>query len=342
MTETLYNLLNSQSFFILLVVWLFICISWVEKSKPVFDRLQKLALKPIIFKTDPEPANLPLYPRSFLEDSALAFRDSLRRPFAEIISVILGWISNLSKIIYDKYYPFRTVGYFLFFVFFLVFVLGDAIAIANALVALQLLPSVLPNILSRFEVAVFSGSLLSLVVGMTLVFEIQASKSELSEWSDKNDVTRRMGSALALLVTLFSFTSLIAWALFRLISLGKLESNTTLELILNWVLYGLIPINNALAASLTFTEGIRGLIFVILFIGGLVLIVLYILDFLATLLSTLVPYILDISLRLVYIVVDLLTWFITTPVLAILIPFRLITRMFAPEEDLGTKNQKNK
>lgn len=340
MAETFYNLLNSQAFWVVIAAWAFVCIAWTERWKPVLGRLGKLFLKPVIFKKDPDPNNLPFYPRDFMEESASGFRDTLRKPFSDIITFLSEWFGNRTELIYSREHAFRTLGYILFLVSFLFFILADSIAVANTLVVLNLWAGELPDLLGRFDIAVFGGSLLALIIGMVLVFEMQSANSEFSRWSDRDIRTKALARAIAFLVTLLSLITLIAWALFRLIELGRLDSNPILDGALNWVLFGLVPINSALAAAISFPEAMIGFLVIIVFVGWVAVGILYLLDYVATIIGSIAPYLFDISYRLIYVVVDLLQWFISTPVQLFLLPFRLIAGMVSGVESDDSRKKK--
>ncbi len=326
--ENLYNLLNSTAFWVVVAVWFFICIAWTERWKPVLDRLGKLFLKPVIFREDLYPENVPFYPRKFMEDAANGFRDTLKRPFADLIKAFSGWISSLINVIHNKDHPFRTFGYLLFLTSFLFFVLADAIAIANTLAAIGITFGAIPEILTRFDIAVFGGSLLALIIGIVLVFEIRSERSEFTYYSERGEKTKALSMGIALLVAFLSFLTLIAWALFRLIALGEMDSNPILNGILNWVLYGLVPINSALAAAVCFSEAIRGIAVIGILVGWIIAGILYLLDYAATILGSIGPFLVDLLYRMVYITIDILQWFISTPIQAVLWPFRMIAKVF--------------
>jgi len=339
--ETIYNLLSSTAFWVVIAVWFFICIAWVERWRPVVDRLGKLFLKPVIFSEDPNPENVPFYPRKFMEDTANGFRDTLKRPFADLIKAFSGWISSLINVIHNKEHPFRTFGFFLFLASFLFFVLADAIAIANTLAVIGITFGAIPEILTRFDIAVFGGSLLALIIGIVLVFEIRSEESEFSNYSAKGERTKSLALGIALLVAFLSFLTLIAWALFRLIAIGEMDSNPILNGILNWVLYGLVPINSALAAAITFPEAMKGIAVVGILFGWLIAGILYLLDYAATILGSIGPFFVDIFYRLLYIIIDILQWLITTPIQAVLLPFRMIAIVFGGgnEKSSGKKSK---
>lgn len=328
LNQIIYNLLDSQVFWVILLVWVFICIAWVERWKPLLERLGRLFLKPVIFKPANPPDDVPFYPRSFMEESANGLRDTLRKPFADIIQVFSRWISSQYRLVYDRNHPFRTLGHFLFFGSFLFFVLADAIAVANTLQVLGYWSGTMPYILTRFDVAVFGGSLLALIIGIVHVAEIQSAESEFSRWSERDERTKTLTRAFSYLVALLSLITLIAWALFRLIELGKLQSNPVLDTILNWVLFGLVPINSALGAAITFSEAMIGFVVAGILVEWALIGALYIIDYVVTILGTILPFMLDLAYRLLYIVIDVFQWFITTPIQLVMLPFRLIATTF--------------
>lgn len=340
MAEIFYNLLNSQAFWVVMAVWAFICIAWTERWKPVLERLGRLVIKPTIFRNDSNPDNVPFYPRSFLEDSANGLRNTLKQPFTDLILIVTNWFRQLANLIYDKEHPFRTLGYLLLLVCFFFFVLADAIAVANTLVVLDLWSGELPELLGRFDVAVFGGSLLALIIGMALVFEIRTTKSEFSLWSERDDRTKQLALGIAFLVTLLSLLTLIAWALFRLIELGRLQSNEFLDGLLNWILFGLVPINSALAAAITFLESLRGFLAVVIIIGWVIIAILYLVNYFVTILGSTIPFLIDILYRLIYITIDILQWIITTPIQALVWPFRKIIDVFSAPSDSNASNDK--
>lgn len=339
MAEIFYNLLNSQAFWVVVAVWVFICIAWTERSKPVLERLGRLVIKPIIFRNDPNPDNVPFYPRAFLEDSANGLRNTLKQPFTDLIRVVSNWFRQLAGLIYDKEHPFRTLGYMLLLLCFMFFVLADSISVANTLVVLDLWSGTLPELLGRFDIAVFGGSLLALIIGMALVFEIRSDKSEFSQWSERDNRTKSLALGIAFLVTLLSLITLIAWALFRLIELGRLNSSEFLDGILNWVLFGLVPINSALAAAITFLEALRGVLGILVLIGWALIGILYLVNYIATIFGSLLPFFFDVVYRIIYIVMDILQWVISTPVQAIILPFKRIGEVFSDSSrDYSSQN----
>lgn len=340
MNEILYNLLNSEAFWVILAIWLFACIAWVSRWKTLLERIGKLVMKPIIFKPDSNPDNVPFYPRTLFEDTSNGLRNKLRQPFTDIIRVVREFVSKMKSLIYSEEHPFRTLGYFLLLALFIFFVLTDAIAIANTLFILGLWQGEMPELLTRFDIAVFGGSLAALIIGLAIVLELRSEISEFTYWSERSERVRSLVMGASLLVTVLSFTTLIAWALFRMIELHIISSTPLLNGILNWILFGLVPINSAIAAAIVFFEALRGVVVAGVLVGWVTIGILYLLDYAATIFGSIGPFFFDIAYRIVYIAIDILQWFFTTPVHAIVLPFKLIAGIFAgPQSGAGTSSK---
>lgn len=338
MNEILYNLLNSEAFWIILAIWLFACIAWTERWKTLLERIGKLVMKPIIFKEDPNPDNVPLYPRALFEDVSNGLRETLRQPFTDFINWMRERGNGLKSLIYSGDHPFRTFGYILLLAFLVFFVLADAIAVANTLYVLGLWQGVMPELLTRFDLAVFGGSLAALIIGLAMVLEIRSKVSEITYWSERDERVQSLVMGASLLVTVLSFVTLIAWALFRMIELHIISSSSFLNGILNWILFGLVPINSALAAAIVFLDGLRGVIVMGVLMVWIVIAVLYLLDYVVTIFGSIGPFLFDIAYRIVYIIIDVFQWFVTTPVHVIILPFKLIAGIFTGPQS-GSSSQ---
>ncbi len=328
LAQTVYDLLNSTAFWIILGICGFICIAWVERWKPVLSRLAKLVTKPVIFRSDPEPESVPFYPRGLLEDAALAFRDTLRRPFSDLIRLFKSWVAGIVGIVHDRAHPIRTPVYLIFLVCFAFFVLADAISIANTLAVLGITFGSVPYILTRFDIAVFGGSLLALIIGMLLVIEYRGNEGRLVEVPTEDGARKSLTMGIAMLVALLSFLTLVAWALDRMIALDDIAPSPLLNGALEWVLYGVVPINSALSAAVCFSEAVIGLYVVAIIVSWLAIAALSVLDYASTILGTLLPFLFDLLYRIFYMALDILQWLVTTPIHAILWPFRIIYSMF--------------
>lgn len=314
--ETLYNFLASDAFPIILVVWIFIAVFWIERWGKVLSRIISLVKEPQIFKQD-HNSDIPLYPRSFFSESANKLRDILQDPFSKISEAILNAAKYIIGIAYEKEHKVRMFGYILFFSVFAAFVLADAIAVANTLFVMGFLVD-MPALLGRFDIAVFGGSLLALIISIELVvFELQGDRSVLTNYSDKGKRQKTIALAMSFIVLTLSIFTLMVWALARLIKTGEISSSTFLNGIVQWTLYGVVPVNSALAAGVVFLQAVYGFLIIIAAVLYCFVVVVYFLNYLAKVIGTFFPYVFDVIYRIIYIIFDITIWLVFTPVFVI-------------------------
>lgn len=297
--QLLYTLFQWQYFGILIIIWIVIDLIWVDRWKSLIRRLGKLIVKPWIFSRDKEPNDPPLYPRELLEQLALNIGQESKSG-----DNFQKWMRAQSDLVFDAYNPIRSLGYVLALVFLIFFLLANAIFIANTLVLLGLMGDV-PPLLQRLDLSIIGGTFLSAIVGVWIFIEM-SGKSELINTDILSDAQKTIFRVLSVFVTIFSFAGMIALAVQRLILLGYLQTAVSTDLILSFILYGVLAINCSLSAAIVFQQAMSGLFVVIYFAIALIN------GFLPVLIFSV-----DILWRIVYIIVDLLLWVIFTPVLAL-------------------------
>jgi hypothetical protein len=305
MAQFVYELLNWQYFGILAIIWIVADLVWVGKWRSLVSRIGTLISKPWVFAKDKEPNTPPLYPRIFLEQLALYSTsdskvDTDREPKQK--GTIPAWVDAQKAHVFDSSSPIRSIGYLLALAFFVFFLLADTITIANTMVLLGLIDPNLPPVLQRLDLAILGGALLSSVVGVWMLIEMSGKHGELVHIEKLETEQKRIYKIIALMVTLFSAAVMLALAVQRLISLGSLEATQTMDLVLSFTLYGLLAINNSLAAALTFSSAASGLL---------------VLTFLLVGILPLLAFLFDIAWRAMYIVVDISVWALFTPIISI-------------------------
>ena len=314
-----YDLFHWQYFGILAIIWLVIDLAWIGRWKNLTGRLGKLITKPVIFNKDNEPHEPPLYPREFLEQLALNSRRETKADAGSKDSTepkkdgtepksndtLARWIDAQRDLVFSPKNPLRSLGYVISLAFFVFFVIADAIVVAATLVIMGVISPDLPPILQRLELAILGGAILSTVVGVWMLVEM-SGKGELVNAEALSAPQKMIFKLFAATVTLFAVIVMIALAVQRLISLGYLQSSPTSDLILSFVLYGLLAINNSLSAALTFQPAASGFIVVIYLLVVLIVGILPVLAFLV-----------DIFWRVLYIIIDIVLWTLFTPVIAI-------------------------
>ncbi|MHB8777889.1 MAG: hypothetical protein ACYC6R_09020 [Anaerolineales bacterium] len=311
MLQFLYDLFRSQYFGILVIIWVVIDLVWIDRWKSLIGRIGKLIAKPWIFSRDKEPYEPHLYPREFLEQLALNSRresktDSDSKTSDEPTSrdSFQKWTTVVSARVFDIYNPIRALGHVLALAFFVFFLLANAITIANTMVLLALISPDLPPFLLRLEISMLGGTLVSAIVSVWILVEL-SGKGELINVEQLTSSQKSIFKSLSMIVLLFSSAGMIALAIQRLVSLGSLEATPTSDLILSFILYGVITINSALSAAIIFQPAASGLLVVVY------LLIVLIVGFLPV-----IVFILDVLWRTVYIVIDSVLWVVFTPIIA--------------------------
>jgi hypothetical protein len=303
--QVLYDLVHWQYFGIIAIIWTLVDLVWVKRWQDLVKRIGILVTKPIIFKKDKEPKVPALYPREFLEELALNSRrdQTVSEPSNE--GMLTRWRIKQGESLFDPTNPKRSFGYVLSFTLFLFFLVADAIVVAATLVLMGVISPDLPPILQRLEYAILGGAILFTVVGIWMLVEM-SGKGELVNTDILTSSQKMIFKLFAVITTLFAVAVMVALAVQRLISLGYLQSSPTTDLILSFVLYGLLAINNSLAAALTFQQAASGLLVIVYLLILLVVGALPILAFLA-----------DVIWRGLYVIIDILVWALFTPIIAI-------------------------
>lgn len=323
MLQFIYDFFNSPYIGVILIVWFVLDLLWVNRWRNLLERIATLVRKPWIFTKDPEPNIPPLYPRTFLEQLAQ------RRVFGAASAqgagdkAAGGYWTSLRARVFDQETPERAIGHLLFLAFFCFFLLADAISVANTLMVLGvILPGDVPAILQRFDLAVLGGALLAATVSIWMFIEVSGDESAWIDIRRLNDVQKAILKIISLAVAVFSIVVMIAFAIQRLEAIGKLPATPTADIILSAILYGLVPINSALAAAICFPEASRGLI-----------VLGYLLVELALLILPVVAFLLDIIWRAVYVVLDVLVWAVVTPILIVPYGIKALVDMMSPKKD---------
>ena len=204
----------------------------------------------------------------------------------------------------------------------------DAIAIANGLSTLGLLTGRLAPFLLRYDIAVGVATFLSVIIGFLILSQLFAKRSELSHWSDAEGAWRDIAKMICLVIIIFGLTVSVLLGISRLIALGYIEAQTTTEFLVQLGINVLILVNGILAAALIFTEAFKGFVLVLIGAQWVLAALLYIADYLATIVGSVLPFALDIAWRILFILIDIGLYIIFIPFLgihnALMAPFRWI------------------
>ncbi len=289
-----YDLFSWQYFKIVTIIWLAVDFLWIERWTSLIGRVGKLITKPLVFKADEEPNTNPFYPRTLLEEIALSNR------FENQNNIFTQWVTKQRNRVFDSENPLRTLGYLISLVLFLFFLNADAIVVGNMLWLTGVIHRS-PDVVYRLDLAILGGAVLTTVVSVWMSIEM-SGKGELINVVELTDAQKRLRKLFAVIGVLLSVVVMLALAVQRLINLNFIQSIPTMDILLSFVLYGLLAINNLLSAVFTFPPATFGLI-VVLHLSFVIFPVL--------------AFILDMFGRLIYIVVDTILWALFTPIIAI-------------------------
>jgi hypothetical protein len=324
--QFLYDLVNSPYFGILLIIWVVIDLIWISRWKALLERIGKMITKPWIFARDDEPDVPPLYPRKTLEQLAQSSQGSSKADGEDQhAGTMTRWLNKQRSVVFDEEKPTRTFGHLLFLVFFVFFLIADAISVASTLAVMGLISATdLPPLFQRFDLAVLGGALLSAVVGIWIFVEISGDDSDFIN-TNRNATQRAFIRLASLVIAFFAVVVMIGFATERLIAIGLLpQSSPTVNIVLSAILYGLVPVNSAISAALSFPEAILGLIAII---------------FVIMIIFPVLIFIFDILYRLVYIILDIILWALFSPIIAIPFVFDNIGKAVNPPSRSSTPPQ---
>jgi hypothetical protein len=301
--QTANSLLNWPYLVILAVIWLIIDFAWASRTKALGARISKLFSAPWIFEKDKEPQGHPLYPRVFLEQ--LAQNNIGGRADSGSGDNLSKWWKALGIRVLGNVSPLVSIGHVLCLIFFLFFIFADAVTVANTLVLIGVESPNLPPILQRLDLAILGGALISATVGVWIFIEM-LGKGEFFPTEQFTVAQKRVYQVISVMVTLFSVLVMLALAGQRLISLVTYASSPTIDFAISFALYGLLAINSSLAAAITFSSGALGVVVLLLLLDVVIALVIPILVFLF-----------DLLWRGTIIILDVISWAIVTPLIAI-------------------------
>lgn len=327
MSQFLYNLfttiVNSQYFGFLSIIWVGVDVLWVSKWRSLLDRIRRIITKPSIFRNDPEAINDSkfslVYPRTILEDLAQGKLTATSDGSAKDDTF---WARQRTEL-FNKEFPLRTIAYVVFLCFFLLFILSDSIVVSQTLDLMGFNPDFLPDYLNKIEISLLGGAVFAAALGIWMWIEASGDTDKPSKSLPFEDLSKNQLGILgnfSRIIVAISFLVAIAFAFQRLIEIGTIESTPTVEIILSFILYGLVAINCFIAAALTLTYALQGFLVVLYLIFDILKVILPVLTFLF-----------DLLWRVAHVLVDLVIWFLFTPILGILELIRLFIGIFTPK-----------
>ncbi|MFZ5910128.1 MAG: hypothetical protein ACOYYU_08955 [Chloroflexota bacterium] len=311
-----YNLLNSSTFYVTVGIWILICLASGRRIQSLGNRFVDLTFKPIIFKPDSNPESVPIYPRGLFEDVAVGFKDALQLPFRGIINSLKRWRNEQRQKYSEEEKPFLPVGNVLFLLLTSLFIYLDIIAITQALVSIGLIDlETLWEPFNNYALAMAGGSIFAILISVFVLEQISSKKSDFSHWDKRAGAWVNIAKALINYLIIFGTLAVLLLGFQRLIALGFIpDVRETVELGVNIAISILVPLNTVLTTALIFSDGIIGFMVLVTMGAGIVSGIFYILDYIALILGYVLPFVVDISYRIILIAVNLIWFLIYTPI----------------------------
>lgn len=283
---------------IVLFAWLVLSLLKKDNWKALLARVIKILRKPYIFSIDSQEDNDLVYPRKFLEQLAQIKSDNT--------GAFGRFLAKQSSMLFDEKYPFRTISYVVVFGFFLLFVLGDVIAAAQTLELLQMEVDFLPESLNKLSISLMSGGVLAAVVGLWVLIEASGDADKPSKtlpFEDYNKAQLGIIKTFSVFIFVFSIVIAMAFAHQGMISMGIVDANQITTLVVNYILFGVLLINNFLAAAISFTFAIQGLLIILTIVAYVIIGILPVMIFF-----------IDIIWRFLHVIFDAILTFLFSPI----------------------------
>lgn len=335
MPTFVYDILVSPVFWGFVLVWLIIDIAAQSWGQSLLGRLNILVRKPHIFKEDDTPQQtVPLYVHT--HSAAVAFKDALRSPFEGAINIIKKGIDYLVSNSKDDGKPFLFIGYILSFILLVIYLYLDAIGVVIVLISQGLVSPNISEVLQRFQYVAIGGSLFALLVGFYVLAQITKSPSELSRWDKVQGPFKKIAKGLTYILIFLGFFAVIFLALDLMLGLGWFADQTSIiNALVDFSSVWLTRINSALASILLLEDGIMGLVLLLSLVLSVFWIFAVVLQYIVRALGSILPLAFDISYRLILVILFVIWFLVTTPIL-------LFVSLFQRISDEGTNDVNEK
>jgi hypothetical protein len=316
MPTFVYDILSSPLFYGFLLFWLIVDIAAEKRRQEVFNLVEKLIHKPQVFEKDTEPINVPFYARNLLEAFANWFYEALQEPLKGLKGLLQSWLTGLIKIITKPTKPLLVVGYILSFILLLTYLYLDTIGVVTALVSRGFVSPDFPQVFQKYEYLAIGGSLFALLVAGYILAQMTKRVSELSDWDGVVGLWRSLARIAVYILIASGLFAVVFLSLELMISLGYFENESDIVLgLVDFASTVLTRVNVALASILLFEDGIKGFVVVAIVVIAILLGVSFLLDYIAAPIGKIIPYFLDIVYRIILLVVFIVWFLVTTPIL---------------------------
>lgn len=290
----LYNLFNSQWFWIVVAIWGIVAFA-SEKRKALAKRILFLISRTPIDKDDPDE----------MHENEGFFPGRILRFFAIFLDRFKNYITEKKLELSDSDNPVSFLAYFILLVAFCAFALADWIAIANGLstfFAVDLLLT--PFVIAGYGLAVGIATFLSLIIGFFVLYQAKNDDPIMRWGEDTERDSRKLAQRIAFVIVGIALLVGLFIGFQKLTTLGIIAQNSFIDFIAQFGVHVMILINGSLSAGLIFMEALFGVLVLALGVAWIIVILL-----------TIGRHLLDFAIRSIIIGIDLITYYIFTPII---------------------------
>jgi len=300
----------------IVIVWFLAAIANKPKRGELKSKLSELVTVPTVYNKTNDNIEIDLYPRNSLEGAAQAWRDWFVAPVGRADTTVKGWFENLRQgVVPDGSHAWKPFNYFIFLLLLIGYLYSDAITVGNTLVSFGFMKH-LDEYLTRYDIAVLFGSLVSVVIGGIIANDV-FGKGEFSDWGLKTASKwiwfAKITSIFLLFSGLYVIGSLGAVRYGNLIGLsadGMAALNRNGQFVINILTFINAGLATALIADEGFTKGAR--IFALACLSVLLILVSVVWYIIGAVYGTVV-YIVDIAWRFMLGVGSIIFFLALTP-----------------------------
>jgi len=290
----LYNLLNSEWFWIVVAIWGIIAFA-SEKRIDLAKRILFLVSRPPVTKDDPEEMH---ENEGFYPGRILVF-------FAKFLDNFKNFVTEKKSGLSVSGNPVSFLAYFILLLLFCAFAFADWVAIANGLSTFFAVDILLtPFVIAGYGLAVGIATFLSLIVGFFVLYQAKSDDPIMRWGRDAARDTRKIAQYVSYMIVFIALLVGLFIGFQKLITLGKIPPSSFIDFIAQFGVHVMILINGSLSASLIFMEAMFGVLVLAIAIALIIIVVL-----------TIGRHFIDFAIRLIIIGFDLLTYYIFTPII---------------------------
>jgi hypothetical protein len=270
-----------------------------------------------------ETKNMPLYPRRWFEDGYKGLKARLVNP----IKTIDGFLARGIKNIGDDH----TFDSILGGIFLIIFIYADAIGGLNIISLVPgLISWTIPPWLSEYSITVIAGTILSVIVAAWIsgsIYEKESTSLNIEEKTSENEnqglknKTRKENPTrkiIARVLLVSSFVTIIGINLIKLPvfipGLFAPDMEVYIKIVSNFFLHVVVMFNASLATFLLDAAGRKGLNLLVLLVLFPLYLLFSFLGYLFDLLTSLGPISLDILIRAIFVMLNIIAFYVIAPI----------------------------